>query len=119
VESLCHGIDFISTNYPFQLSSSGKALTIVHDMTSGFHNNICNHSIDINSNNNTKDNDVSIDDGDDTTASEVIGIKRALSNDERKYPVKKNKLEADKTKLLVMESGSYRYNKTDLCNVIL
>ena len=88
-------------------------------MTADFHNNICNHSIDINSNNNTKDNDVSIDDGDDTTASEVIGIKRALSNDERKYPVKKNKLEADKTKLLVMESGSYRYNKTDFCNVIL
>ena len=91
----------------------------MHAITSDFHNNICNHSIDINSNNNTKDNDVSIDDGDDTTASEVIGIKRALSNDEKSYVVKKTKQEADKTKFLVIKSGSYRYNKTDLCNVII
>lgn len=107
MESLCHGIDFISTNYPFQLSSTGRALTIVHAVTTDLHSNICNHSIDINSDY-TKDNGVSVDDGDDTTASEVIGIKRALSNDER-YAVKRTKIEADKTKLLVMKSGSYRY----------
>jgi hypothetical protein len=104
VESLCHGIDFISTNYPFQLSSTGRALTIVHATTIDVHGN---HSIDINCDY-TKGKGVSVDDGDDTTASEVIGIKRALSNDER-YAVKRTKIEADKTKLLVMKSGSYRY----------
>ena len=98
MESLCHGIDFISTNYPFLLSSTGRALTIVHDMTSpALHSN----------SNNDKDNDISVDDGDDTSTRDMTGAKRTLSNVES-YVVKRTKLEANKTQLLVMKSGSYR-----------
>ena len=78
-------------------------------MTSpALHSNICNHNIDINSNND-KDNDISVDNGDDTSKStrDMTGAKRTLSNVES-YAVKRTKLEANKTQLLVMKSGSYR-----------
>jgi len=94
VESLSQGIDFISTNYPFQLSSSGKALMIEHVTISTVHTSD-DMIIGVDSNiNNDNDN--------------FDGYGNRAVNSVDSNVMKRPRLEANKTESLIIKSRSYR-----------